>query len=642
MPHPTRLHVLHPLLTLGLLTAACGPTSAVPDRSGFEVAEASITEMQRALESGDVTSVMLVDAYLARIAAYDQQGPALAAISRINHDARSAAEALDAERAAGQTRGPMHGIPVVMKDNYDGVGMPTTAGNVVLAGMIPPDDAYQVARLREAGAIILAKSSLHEFARGISTVSSLTGQTRNPYDPLRNPGGSSGGTAAAVAASFAAVGWGSDTCGSIRIPASHNNLFGLRPTKGLSSIDGIFPLSHTQDTGGPLSRTVLDLAIALDATVGADSADAATLGHAQLRGGGFVEALDDAALQGVRLGIVQDLFGSGGTERVVNAVIRAAVDDMATLGATVVDVTITNLDSLRGASSLIGHEFTWDAIDHLAATPGAPVGSVERVVEDGLIHEDVMSTHSPPEARETEAYAAAREARAGLRAALLGTLDRERLDAIVYPTMRVEPTRIPGGQSGSNCAPSAQSGLPAISIPAGFTENELPVGVELLGRPFDDQRLVAMAYAFEQSSNLRRIPPTTPPLVDAEAPELVTFEVLLEGEGVSGARTGDEGVSGVARFTLDRTSNEFSYSISIQGIDAREVHSMLLQEFGGETFGRVLVPLSGPERGEAEGAVRLSAAHRAALESGRLVLRVFTRDQPLGALQGALRLPDSD
>jgi Asp-tRNA(Asn)/Glu-tRNA(Gln) amidotransferase A subunit family amidase len=225
---------------------------------------------------GDLTSVALVETYLARIEAYDRNGARLNAILRVNPRALEEAAALDRERAGGGVRGPLHGIPVIMKDNYDTYDLPTTGASVALAGVVPPDDAFQVARLREAGAIVLAKSNMHELAMGITTVSSLGGQTRNPYDPDRNPGGSSGGTGAAVAAAFGAVGWGTDTCGSIRIPSCFNNLFGLRPTKGLSSIDGIIPLAHTQDVGGPLARSVTDLAVALDATVGPDPADPAT------------------------------------------------------------------------------------------------------------------------------------------------------------------------------------------------------------------------------------------------------------------------------------------------------------------------------------------------------------------------------
>src|SRR3954463_10314314 len=255
------------------------------------VYEASITDLQSAMAEHRTTSAALVDAYLARIKAYDHAGPALNAIIRLNPRAREDAVAMDAERRAGKVRGPLHGIPIILKDNYSTRDFVTSAGSVALAGLQTPDDAFQVKKLRDAGAIILGKSNMHELASGITSISSIGGQTCNPYDPDRSPGGASGGgggagggrfrggglgSGAAVAASFAAVAWGSDTCGSIRIPSAVHNLFGLRPTKGLSSISGIVPLSHTQDVGGPLARTVRDLAIALDATVGPDPADAAT------------------------------------------------------------------------------------------------------------------------------------------------------------------------------------------------------------------------------------------------------------------------------------------------------------------------------------------------------------------------------
>ena len=337
---------------LGILTcAACADPAVAP--GGFEVSEASIPELQAALEEGRTTSAQLVDLYLARIAAYDNAGPVLNTIIRLNPRARELATALDAERAGGTVRGPLHGIPVLMKDNYDVAGMPTTGSSLALAGHMPPDDAFQVARLLGAGAVILGKTNLHELAAGITTISSLGGQTRNPYDPSRNPGGSSGGTGAAIAASFSAVGWGSDTCGSIRIPAAVHNLFGLRPTKGLSSIDGILPLSHSQDTGGPLARTVADLAIALDATVGPDPADPATsiLGDRPLPS--FVDVLDRGALADARIGVIEEWVTDGGTVASVTRVIRGALEEMETLGATVIDVTIPDLDGLLANTGLI-------------------------------------------------------------------------------------------------------------------------------------------------------------------------------------------------------------------------------------------------------------------------------------------------
>ncbi|MDQ8168754.1 MAG: amidase family protein, partial [Gemmatimonadota bacterium] len=242
----------------------------------MEITEASVTDVQAALTAGRMSSVQLVKMYLARIAAYDHAGPELNSLIRINPKAAAEAAALDAERKAGKVRGPMHGIPVIIKDNYDTGDMPTSAGSLAMATSQPSRDGFVVKKLRDAGAIILGKSNLHELAAGITSISSLGGQTRNPYDPTRCPGGSSGGTGAAIAASFATVGWGSDTCGSIRIPSAFNALVGLRPTQGMVSRRGIVPLSHTQDIGGPLARTVTDLAIALDVSVGYDSEDAVT------------------------------------------------------------------------------------------------------------------------------------------------------------------------------------------------------------------------------------------------------------------------------------------------------------------------------------------------------------------------------
>ena len=297
----------------------------------FDVVEASIPELQAALESGRVTSVDLVNAYLARVAAYDRAGPMLNAIVRVHPGARAEAQRLDRERAEGRVRGPLHGIPILLKDNYATFDMPTTGSTLALAGWVPPDDAFQVRKLREAGAVILAKTNMHELAAGITSISSLGGQPRNPYDPARNPGGSSGGTGAAVAASFGAVGWGSDTCGSIRIPSSVHNLVGLRPTKGLSSIDGIIPLSHTQDTGGPLARSAVDLAIALDATIGADAADPATEAMRDREPIGFRASLDAGALDGARIGALTEWLGEG-ADAPVTDVVRAALDAMAAAG----------------------------------------------------------------------------------------------------------------------------------------------------------------------------------------------------------------------------------------------------------------------------------------------------------------------
>ncbi|MCH8812698.1 MAG: amidase, partial [Gemmatimonadetes bacterium] len=458
-----------------------------------EVFEASIPDLQEAMADGRVTSVQLVDAYLARIRAYDQGGPALNSMIRLNPDALMQAAALDQERALMGARGPLHGIPIILKDNYDVAGLPTSGGSIALAGMIPPDDAFQVGKLREAGAVILGKSNMHELAYGITTISSVGGQTRNPYDPSRNPGGSSGGTGAAIAASFAAIGWGSDTCGSIRIPASHHNLFGLRPTKGLSSIDGIIPLSHTQDVGGPLARTATDLAIGLDATIGADAADPAT----RILAGGalprFFDELDAEALQGARIGVLSTLFGDAADDREHARMVRAALDSMSAAGAEVIDVEVPGLDSLLSGSSLIGLEFKWDLIDYLAATPTAPVASVQEILDGGLYHvrlEGTLRRTAAREERDTAAVARAMGKRAAARDVVVAFMDELLLDALVYPTIRRRAARIGDPQGGSNCQLSATTGLPALSIPAGFTGLGLPVGLELPGRPLQAARLL--------------------------------------------------------------------------------------------------------------------------------------------------------
>src|SRR5690242_4934556 len=306
------------------MTTALHAQSVVRPRNDV-VYEASITELQSAMSAGRLRSVDLVDAYIARINAYDHAGPVLNAIIRLNPNARADAAALDAERRSGKVRGPLHGIPVILKDNYGTRDFITSAGTIALAGMRTPNDAFQVRKLREAGAVILGKSNMHELASGITTVSSIGGQTCNPYDPDRNPGGSSGGSGAAVAASFSAVAWGSDTCGSIRIPSAVHNLFGLRPTKGLTSIAGIVPLSHTQDVAGPLARSVMDLAIALDATVGPDAADNATRVLDNHPTPGFVSALDTTSLHGARIGVFNEYFGTEADDQEATRIIRAAL-----------------------------------------------------------------------------------------------------------------------------------------------------------------------------------------------------------------------------------------------------------------------------------------------------------------------------
>lgn len=629
-------------LAVSVLFLALSPTTALGQGSirnspvngitTFDVMEATIPDLQAEMASGRVTAVEILDAYLARITAYDRQGPQLQTMIRLNPNARSDAQARDRERATGAVRGPLHGIPVILKDNYDTADMPTTGGSVALAGLVPPDDAFQVLRLRQAGAIIIGKSNLHELAAGITSISSLGGQTLNPYDLSRYPGGSSGGTGAAIAANFASVGWGTDTCGSIRIPASQNNLFGLRPTKGLSSIDGIIPLSHTQDVGGPLARTVTDLAIALDATIGIDPADPAT---SVLRGRphpSFGTSLDASSLQGARLGVLTNMFGDAPEDQEVGGVVRAAIAQMFDLGADLVDVVIPGLEELVANSSVIAHEFKWDLIDYLAATPGAPVGSLQDILDQGLYHSALDSrfrVRNSPETRDSEEYRAALARRDSIRETVVKVMNDQRLDALIYPSIRRPAAQIGDPQLGSNCQLSASTGLPAFSIPAGFTGRGLPAGLELLGLPFSDPKLLALGFAFEQATPQRRPPFSTPRLQNGLAPTPVMFDLIAEGT--------DSQVR--VRFSLDLPTGVLSYQLEVTGVPPGEVHAVDLHRAGDASNGPVIHRLSGIGIASASDSVTLRGPELNALRDGRLYLRLYTREHPAGAARGPVVLP---
>ena len=364
---------------------ACGTSSVRPAQPPFDVVERTIPELQNAMETGQVTSRQLVERYLARIAAYDQRGPMLNAMISLDEHALDEADGLDRERVRTGPRGPLHGVPIIVKDNYDAVGLSTTAGSIALTEWHPPDDAFQVARLKEAGAVILGKANMHEFAYGVTTVSSLGGQTRNPYDPTRNPGGSSGGTGAAVAANYAAAGMGTDTCGSIRMPSFHHALVGLRGTQGLSSRDGIIPLALTQDMGGPLTKTVTDMAIILDATVGVDPADEVTersRGHVPES---YTTFLTEDGLRGARIGVVDWLLGDAPEDQSVADVIRVALDDLETAGAEVIDIELAEVPNFLQGASLATTEFSPQLADYLR-TSGTPVQSLRQILDAGLYH----------------------------------------------------------------------------------------------------------------------------------------------------------------------------------------------------------------------------------------------------------------
>jgi Asp-tRNA(Asn)/Glu-tRNA(Gln) amidotransferase A subunit family amidase len=478
-----------------------------------EVCEATIAALQDAMAAGQASSTALMDAYLARIEAYDRNGPRLNAMIRLNPAARAAAAARDGERRAGRLRGTLHGVPVILKDNYATAEMPTAAASRALAALWPREDAFQVRRLREAGAVILGKANMDELAEMTTGLSSLGGQTRNPYAPDRIPGGSSGGSAVAAAASFAAIAFGTDTGSSIRVPAADNNLFALRPTKGLSSIAGIIPYSLSHDTAGPMARSVTDLAIALDATIGRDSLDPATAildGHPLPR---FVDALDANALSGARLGLLRSYFG-GPDDAEVAQIVMSAIERIAALGATTMEVALP--DDIDPAKATVwDFEFAEDLAEFLAGVPDAPVRSLAEILDNGNVHPSLESRLRQVLAgpgRDSAEHRAGLAEQARIRRAVVGPLDAHKLDALVYPTVRRKPALIGEPPRPANTRLSAVTGLPALTAPAGFTADGLPVGMELLGRPLADARLVALAFAYEQAVQPRRLPPTTTPL----------------------------------------------------------------------------------------------------------------------------------
>ena len=483
----------------------------------FDLLGATIPRMRAAMVTGAVSSRDLVAGYLARIAAYDRQGPALNAISAVSASALDEAEARDAERRAGGGAGMLHGIPVIVKDNYETREMPTSVGSAALRGWVAPGDGEIVRRLRAAGAVIIAKANMHEFAYGITTVGSLFGAARNPYGLTRNPGGSSGGTGAAIAASFAAVGLGSDTCGSIRIPAAHNSLAGIRPTQGLTSRAGIVPLSSTQDIGGPMGRSVTDVAIVLDAIAGFDPADAQTAASDGNVPRSYLDGLRLDGLRGARIGVLGALFGDDPLDRTVGAIVRGAGEAMRRLGAEVEEIVIPGLadlltDRMNGGLVLV-HDFKFDIDAYFASRPTAPVRSLAGVLESGLFHPDVEANLRNSAAilsRDTAEYWAHVAKRARLREAILGVMAAHRLDAIAYPPIRRQAVLIGEAQVGSTCRLSANSGLPAVVVPAGFTGDGMPVGIEMLGRAWSEARLLGLAYACEQATRHRRAPRCVP------------------------------------------------------------------------------------------------------------------------------------
>ena len=505
-----------------------GVVPVVAEAATFSLEEATVTDINAAFDAGALTSEQLTQLYLNRIEAYDEQGPSLNAIITINPNALQIAAELDQERQTTGPRSPLHGIPVLLKDNYDTFDLPTTNGSLSLEGSIPPNDAFQTQKLRDAGAVILGKTNLHEFARGVTTISSLGGQTLNPYDTTRVPGGSSGGTGAAIAANFATLGTGTDTAISIRGPASINNLVGIRPTIGLTSRDGIIPLNLKQDVGGPITRTVSDAAVMLDTLAGYDPADPVTSTSIGKIPETYTNFLNKDGLSGARIGVIRQIVEADVAANPANpevvGLVNTAIEDMKAQGAEVFDIEVPNLDFyVRTNPNRTYDRFKYDINNYLASLgPDAPVQSLAEIIESGkytpsldtALRTSEQQTLTPDEDPQYQLYVQNGE---DLKAALLSVIEEYDLDAFLYPTA-TRPPRLIGDDSpaGGNSLVSSYTGFPTIVAPGGFTSDGLPVGIELLGDAFSEPTLISLAYSYEQATLHRRLPESTPPLSGEE------------------------------------------------------------------------------------------------------------------------------
>jgi amidase len=488
----------------------------------FKLEEATIADVHKAFKSGELTAKKLVEMYLKRIEAYDQKGPKLNAVIYVNPKALEEAAALDAKFEKSGPVGPLHGIPVLLKDNVNTKDMPTTGGSLSLKGYVPPKDAFITKKLRDAGAIVIAKVNLHEFAVWGESVSSILGQTLNPYDLMRTPGGSSGGTGAGLAANYGLLGIGTDTVNSIRSPASANSIVGIRTTIGLVSRDGVIPYSFTQDAVGPMARTVTDATKMLNVLTGYDPGDQATawsLGHVKKD---YAKHLKKDGLKGKRIGILRSFFGTQPIHEEVNAVTNKAIEDCKKLGATLVELNTPDIDSGKIANDISVHLYDLRPdLDSYLGDPKAntPVKSLERIIASGKYHPGIEKNIKEAMTLKHDASYYERLAkRTKLQDRVMALMAEQKLDALIFPHQKRPVVPVGGTQVERNGSLGAVTGFPSIVVPGGFTKPTdsakigVPVGIEFFGRPWTEGLLIEIGYSYEQGTKNRRLPPTTPKL----------------------------------------------------------------------------------------------------------------------------------
>jgi amidase len=504
------------------------PAALSAQRAPFRVEETTIASIHAAFRARTLTCHALVQSYLDRISAYDKQGPAVNALIVVNPAALAVADSLDARFRASGPVGPLHCVPTIVKDNFETNDLQTTAGSLALEKWVPPQDATMVRQIRQAGAIVLAKSNLAEWAfTPYETVSSiLPGYTRNPYALDRVTAGSSGGTAAAVAANFGEVGLGSDTGNSIRGPSSHQALVGIRSTMGLTSRAGVVPLNSTADVAGPMARTVADAVAVFNVIAASDPADSVTAQADARRERDYNAFVVRGRLKGARIGVLRQAYERPTLDPEVNSAFMHALDALKAQGAIIVDpARVDSLDAIQRMQRGGCNRFKADLERYFAArAPNAPVKTLDDIIRSRRFHPTVeqrlRDAATATELPEASAGCASRESvRAALRTAVTAMMDSLKLDALVYPTWSNPPRLIgdlntPHGDNSQLFSPS--TGFPAITVPMGYTrEGRLPAGISFFGRAWSEGVLISLAYDYEQATRHRHAPASTPALAGA-------------------------------------------------------------------------------------------------------------------------------